>query len=702
MVAGTSYTVTSGNATCTSVASASFSNAAQLPTPAVPTISSTAATCAAAGSSTITNYLAANTYTFSPSGPTVGAGGLISGMVAGTSYTVTSGNATCTSVASASFSNAAQLPTPAVPTISSTAATCLAAGTSTITNYLAANTYTFSPAGPTVGAGGLISGMVAGTSYTVTSGNATCTSVASASFSNAAQLPTPAVPTISSTAATCLAAGSSTITNYLAANTYTFSPAGPTVGAGGLISGMVAGTSYTVTSGNATCTSVASASFSNAAQLPTPAVPTISSTAATCAAAGTSTITNYLAANTYTFSPSGPTVGAGGLISGMVAGTSYTVTSGNATCTSVASASFSNAAQLPTPAVPTISSTAATCAAAGTSTITNYLASNTYTFSPAGPTVGAGGLISGMVAGTSYTVTSGNATCTSVASASFSNAAQLPTPAVPTISSTAATCAAAGSSTITNYLASNTYTFSPAGPTVGAGGLISGMVAGTSYTVTSGNATCTSVASASFSNAAQLPTPAVPTISSTAATCLAAGSSTITNYLAANTYTFSPSGPTVGAGGLISGMVAGTSYTVTSGNATCTSVASASFSNAAQLPTPAVPTISSTAATCLAAGSSTITNYLAANTYTFSPAGPTVGAGGLISGMVAGTSYTVTSGNATCTSVASASFSNAAQLPTPAVPTISSTAAQFAAAGTARLRITLRPIPIPLVHQAQQ
>ena len=125
-----------------------------------------------------------------------------------------------------------------------------------------------------------------------------------------------------------------------------------------------------------------------------PAVVTIRRTAATCAAAGTSTITNYDNTLTYVFSPVGPAVGAGGLISGMVAGTSYTVTSGNATCTSVASASFSNAAQLPTPAVPTISSTAASCAAAGTSTITNYLAANTYTFSPAGPTVGAGGLIS--------------------------------------------------------------------------------------------------------------------------------------------------------------------------------------------------------------------------------------------------------------------------------------------------------------------
>ena len=78
---------------------------------------------------------------------------------------------------------------------------------------------------------------------------------------------------------------------------------------------------------------------------------------------------------------------------------------------------------------------------------------------------------------------------------------------VPTITTTAATCSAAGSSTISNYSATNTYTFAPAGPTVGAGGLISGMTVGTSYTVTSTNGGCTSLASASFSNAAQLPKP---------------------------------------------------------------------------------------------------------------------------------------------------------------------------------------------------
>ncbi|WP_445905256.1 Ig-like domain-containing protein, partial [Flavobacterium sp.] len=623
-----------------------------LPTPVVPTITSVAATCLAAGSSSISNYNASNTYTFTPAGPTVGAGGLVSGMTVGTSYTVTATNGGCTSSASASFSNAAQLPTPAVPTITSVAATCLAAGTSTISNYSASNTYTFTPAGPTVGAGGLVSGMTVGTSYTVTATNGGCTSSASASFSNAAQLPTPAVPTITSVAADCSSAGTSTISNYNASNTYTFTPAGPTVGATGLISGMTVGTSYTVTATNGGCTSTASASFSNAAQLPTPAVPTITSVAATCSSAGSSTISNYNASNTYTFTPAGPIVGAGGLVSGMTVGTSYTVTATNGGCTSLASASFSNAAQLPTPAVPTITSTPADCSSAGSSTISNYNATNTYTFTPAGPTVGATGLVSGMTVGTSYTVTATNGGCTSTASASFSNAAQLPTPAVPTITSVAATCSSAGSSSISNYNASNTYTFTPAGPTVGAAGLVSGMTVGTSYTVTATNGGCTSTASASFSNAAQLPTPAVPTITSVAATCSAAGSSTISNYNASNTYTFTPAGPTVGATGLVSGMTVGTSYTVTATNGGCTSTASASFSNAAQLPTPAVPTITSVAATCLAAGSSTISNYNASNTYTFTPAGPTVGAGGLVSGMTVGTSYTVTATNGGCTSTA--------------------------------------------------
>ena len=159
------------------------------------------------------------------------------------------------------------------------------------------------------------------------------------------------------------------------------------------------------------------------------------------------------------------------------------------------------------PATPLVSSTTATCSADEASTISNYVGTLTYTFNPAGPTVGSGGVISAMTVGTSYTVTATNATCTSTASASFSNDPQLTAPATPTISSTAATCAADGSSAISNYNASLTYTFSPAGPSVGAGGVISGMTLNTPYTVSAGDGVCSSSQSASFNNAPQLPSP---------------------------------------------------------------------------------------------------------------------------------------------------------------------------------------------------
>ena len=157
------------------------------------------------------------------------------------------------------------------------------------------------------------------------------------------------------------------------------------------------------------------------------------------------------------------------------------------------------------------------------------------------------------------------------------------TPAVPAFTTTASTCAASGSATVSNYDATLTYTFSPTGPSVGTGGVINGATAGTAYTVTAGNGSCTSVASASFTRAAQLATPATPTVTTVAATCAAAGNATVSNYDSSLTYTFSPSGPTVGTGGAITGATAGTAYTVTAGNGSCTSVASASFTNAAQL-----------------------------------------------------------------------------------------------------------------------
>ncbi|WP_133610982.1 choice-of-anchor J domain-containing protein, partial [Flavobacterium cheniae] len=632
-VYGTSYTIALNNVTCSSTP-ASFVIDEILQNLPTPDIASTPPTCLADGFSTITNYDATATYTFTPVGPSVDVTGLITGMVFGTDYTVIASNTTCDSNPSVVFNNLPILVTPVVPTVSITAPTCIADGFATITNYDAAITYVFTPAGPSVNATGLISGMLFAINYEVAASNGSCTSVNSAIFTIDPILVTPAVPTINVTAPTCLADGFSTISNYDGTLTYVFNPTGPSVDATGLISGMTLNTLYEVTASNSTCTSVASAQFSNLPILVTPVVPTVSITAPTCIVDGFATISNYDAAITYVFTPAGPSVDATGLISGMLFATNYEVAASNGSCTSVNSAIFTIDPILVTPAVPTIDVTAPTCLADGFSTISNYDGTLTYVFNPTGPSVDATGLISGMTLNTLYEVTASNATCTSVASAQFSNLPILVTPVVPTVSITAPTCIADGFATISNYDAAITYVFTPAGPSVNATGLISGMLFATNYEVAAFNGSCTSANSAIFTIDPILVTPAVPTINVTAPTCLADGFSTISNYDGTLTYVFNPTGPSVDATGLISGMTLNTLYEVTASNATCTSVASAQFSNLPILVTPVVPTVSITAPTCIADGFAIISNYDAAITYVFTPAGPSVNATGLISGML--------------------------------------------------------------------
>lgn len=189
-------------------------------------------------------------------------------------------------------------------------------------------------------------------------------------------------------------------------------------------------------------------------------VPVISTTAPTCTLDGISTISNYDAAMTYLFSPAGPSAGAGGAISGMTTGTSYTVQARDAGgCTSAASAPFSNAPATPLP-VPSISATAPTCTADGISTISNYDTTMTYVFSPAGPSAGSGGIINGMTTGTSYTVEATDGICTSGSSASFSNAAQLSAPQA-SVSGVLSYCA--GSNTTLTASGGISYTWTDAG-----------------------------------------------------------------------------------------------------------------------------------------------------------------------------------------------------------------------------------------------
>lgn len=81
-----------------------------------------------------------------------------------------------------------------------------------------------------------------------------------------------------------------------------------------------------------------------------PAMPSVVSDIPTCTSDGVSKITNYNAAYTYTFTPTEPTVGTGGTISGATADVTYTVSASNAGCPSPTT-QFKNDKMLPpTPA----------------------------------------------------------------------------------------------------------------------------------------------------------------------------------------------------------------------------------------------------------------------------------------------------------------------------------------------------------------
>lgn len=317
------------------------------------------------------------------------------------------------------------------------------------------------------------------------------------------------------------------------------------------------------------------------------------------------------------------------------------------------------------PTTPLITSNPPSCLTNSSSTINNYDATMTYVFTPVGPTVSVGGIINGMIVSINYTVVANDGSCSSLASASFSNTGPSAAPATPTITTTPPTCSADGSSSISNYNSSLSYTFTPSGPTINNGN-ISGMTIGTSYTIIANDGSCDSSPSSTFSNLSMLSTPETPTITLIPASCVSEGESVISNYNSSITYIFTPTGPIINSNGEVTGMDVGTNYTVIANDGACNSVQSAIFSNSAIVPAPLAPTIATILPTCTNDGSSTISNYNGAFTYAFTPTGPSVAAPGIIQNMIAGISYTVVANDGSCNSVASTAFSNGEQLPAPA------------------------------------
>jgi len=345
----------------------------------------------------------------------------------------------------------------------------------------------------------------------------------------------------------------------------------------------------------------------------------------------------------------------------------YTVTAISGTAPNQCSNTFNVVVTVnPITPTPLVSTGPSTCASAGSATIINYVNTQTYTFSPAGPTVGAGGVISGLISGTSYTVSTTNGNCPSGVSAVFSVAAQLLAPAAPIISTSPATCAAAGSASVINYVATQSYTFNPTGPTVGAGGLINGLTPLTNYTVITSNANCPSPASISFAISGQLPPPIVTGSTSICPiqTTQLTGSgtpATATAWTSGNT-----SVATVSATGLVTGIAPGVSTITYTNSSGCQALIAVTVN--------ALPTITGNTTVCPTlttqlSGTATpasINPWVSGNT-----AVATVSSTGLVTGIAPGSAvvtYTNSFGCQTNTTVVVSDILNWANLQFPTSP----------------------------------
>jgi gliding motility-associated-like protein len=144
--------------------------------------------------------------------------------------------------------------------------TCTTDGSAELLNYDNTLTYVFTPAGPTIGPLGEIVGANFGQNYSIEILNGACG--VEATFQIKAQFITPDAPDFVITAPTCLADGSAEINNYLTGATYTFTPAGPSVGGAGVVTGATFGQNYSVEVDNGNCT--ATATFQVEEQFDTP------------------------------------------------------------------------------------------------------------------------------------------------------------------------------------------------------------------------------------------------------------------------------------------------------------------------------------------------------------------------------------------------------------------------------------------------
>jgi uncharacterized protein YjdB len=429
---------------------------------------------------------------------------------------------------------------PAPSAITGPLAVCLG---SDITLISAPATGTWSSASSNVSvvpASGLISGLLAGTAIVTYTLPTSCTATTTITVN--------ALPAAISGASSVCEASTTTWSDPSGAGTWVSGSANATIGASsGIVSGITAGTSLiTFTLGTTTC-SITSVVTVN----PLPAA--ITGTAAVCAGL-TTAFNDATASGTWGSSAIGTaTVDAAGTVTGIVAGNAditYTLPTG---CIAIVNVTVN---PLPQP----ITGTAVVCEGA-TTALSEVSAGGTWTSGAANATVNTSGVVTGVTSGSAmitYTLPTGCINTTNVT-------VNL-TPA--TIAGTLHVCEGL-TTALTETTPSGTWSSSAmANATIDAGGLVSGIVAGTSnvsYTLATG---CYAVAEVTVNK-----TPAA--ITGTMIVCQGL-TTTLSNSLPGGTWSGSAPGiATIDASGIVTGVSAGTTsitYTLPPGCINVTTV----------------------------------------------------------------------------------------------------------------------------------
>jgi gliding motility-associated-like protein len=540
-IGGTYYIVSTGTNGCNDTASV---NAIINPLPIV-NAGLDVAICD--GFSTTLAATGADTYVWAPSGPLVSPTSTTTYYVTGT--TTATG---CTNMDSVVVNVNPK------PTVNAGLDDTICVGETAILSPTGANTYVWSPAGPTVSPSSTTTYYVTGT--TTATG---CTNIDSVVVTVNPK------PIVNAGLDVAICFGLSTTLVPSGANTYVWSPAGPTVSPSSTTTYYVTGT--TTATG---CTNIDSVVVTVNTK------PIVNAGLDVAICFGLSTTLVPTGANTYVWSPAGPTVSP-------TVTTTYYVTG---TTTSTGCTNIDSVVVTVNPK-PTINAGIDDTICIGQSTTLNPTGGNTYIWSPAGPNVSP-------TMTTTYYVT-GTTTATGCTNIDSVVVVVNPLPAI-NAGSNISLCI--GQSTIFIPTGGDSYTWAPSGPFVAP--LIT-----TTYTVTGTNTVtgCTNI------DSVVVTVNPLPVVGAGADITICEGQSTLLVPSGANTYAWSPAGPNVSP-------IVTTTYYVT-GTTTATGCTNIDSVVVTVNPKPAVD---AGANVTICNGFSTTLNPTGADTYNWLPTGPLV------------------------------------------------------------------------------